>query len=115
MGLIDKLKKEYDGEIIKEEKTKKGNDDSKISSKSVTNATAGKILENKEKEKINTKKELANTIENKKIKMKEEEDIKILRMKNEKKISSFLLDFIEDNEINKKRANSMKSLRQAKT
>ena len=115
MGLIDKLKKEYDGEIIKEEKTKKGNEDLKMSSKSVTNATAGKILENKEKEKINTKKELANTVQNKKIKMKEEEDIKILRMKNEKKISSFLLDFIEDNEINKKRANSMKSLRQAKT
>ena len=115
VGLIDKLKKEYDGEIIKEEKTKKGNDDSKISSKSVTNATAGKILEKKEEKIINAKKELANTVQNKKIKMKEEEDIKILRMKNEKKISSFLLDFIEDNEINKKRANSMKSLRQAKT
>ena len=90
MGLIDKLKKEYDGEIIKEEKTKKDNKDLKISSKSVTNATAGKILEKKEEKIINTKKELANTVQNKKIKMKEEEDIKILRMKNEKKISSFL-------------------------
>ena len=93
MGLIDKLKKEYDGEIIKEEKTKKGNEDLKMSSKSVTNATAGKILENKEKEKINTKKELVNTVENKKIKMKEEEDIKILRMKNEKKNKLFFIRF----------------------
>ena len=90
MNLIDDSKKKYDEEIIKEEKIKKGDENNQIQ----------KISVNKE--------------EKKEIKIKEE-DIKKLRMENEKKISSFLSDFIEDNEINIKRANSMKSLRQAKT
>ena len=90
MNLIDKSKKKYDEEIIKEEKIKKGDENNQIQ----------KISVNKE--------------EKKEIKIKEE-DIKKLRMENEKKISSFLSDFIDDNEINIKRANSMKSLRQAKT
>ena len=90
MNLIDESKKKYDEEIIKEEKIKKGDENNQIQ----------KISVNKE--------------EKKEIKIKEE-DIKKLRMENEKRISSFLSDFIEDNEINKKRANSMMSLRQAKT
>ena len=90
MNLIDESKKKYDEEIIKEEKIKKGDENNQIQ----------KISVNKE--------------EKKEIKIKEE-DIKKLRMENEKRISSFLSDFIEDNEINKKRANSMMSLRQSKT
>ena len=100
MNLIDDSKKKYDEEIIKEEKIKKGDENNQIQKISISNSDTGKILENKE--------------EKKEIKIKEE-DIKILRMENEKRISSFLSDFIEDNEINKKRANSMMSLRQSKT
>ena len=52
---------------------------------------------------------------NKKVNSKREEDIKIQRNKNIENINSFLVDFIKNNDIEKKRGNSMMSLRHSKT
>ena len=73
------------------------------------------IEKNKEAIKDNTEKQLKQVNKNKLQAIKKEEDIKMLRMKNEENISSFLLEFIKDKELNKKRANSMMSLRHSKT
>ena len=52
---------------------------------------------------------------NQKIEKDKEEEIKQLRNKNKDKISNFLIDFINTNDFNKKRASSMMSLRNSKT
>ena len=110
--LMDDFQTKYGVKIIKEQKTKNGD------CPQVTNTKTPipeKIKDNNESKMVINKKELKNEIQNKKVKIIEEEDIKQLRIKNREKINSFLLDFIQENELNKKRANSMMSLRHSKT
>ena len=113
MELIDKLKEQYEAKVEKKEIIKNNNisDFKNELQKHIFNR-------NEENKNLKTEKEgkkLKKNNQNKKVKINEEEDIKKLRMKNNEKISSFLSEYIIDNEINKQRANSMMSLRQSKT
>ena len=111
--LIDDLQNKYEEKIKKEQKSKNMDCSQVSSTTKISNQE--KSGDNKKPKIDNDKKELKNKIQNKKVKITGEEDIKELRKKNMEKISSFLLDFIQENELNKKRANSMMSLRQSKT
>ena len=110
IDIIDKLKAKYAVKIQKNKKTK-----------NVDNLQSLPPIPEKNEEDIKSKidknkKELKNITQNKKVEINEkEEDIKQLRINNMEKINSFLLDFMEDNELQKKRANSMMSLRHSKT
>ena len=110
--LMDDFQTKYGVKIIKEQKTKNGDCPQVTNTKT---PITEKIKDNNESKMVINKKELKNEIQNKKVKIIEEEDIKQLRIKNMEKINSFLLDFIQENELNKKRANSMMSLRHSKT
>ena len=106
--IIDKFKEKY----IEEEKNANLNT---IIKSNLIEDKKGKG--SKAQNDIITKKDMkknSNDIEiktNKKVKAYEEEDIKILRMKNMAKISNFLIGFIKQNDLEKKRTNSMFNLR----
>ena len=103
--IIDKFKEKY----IEEEKNTNINI---IIKSNLIEDKKGK--ESKAQNDKKDKKNKSNDIEIKtkqKVKPYEEEDIKILRMKNMTKISNFLIGFIKQNDLEKKRTNSMFNLR----
>ena len=118
--LIDELEEKFKSpKIEKEEKIKEENNNV------INTPDALEKENNKDKDKLNEekkriqkfKRELTTVVmkTKKSEKKNEEEDIKILRKKNEPKISKFIENFIEENNLNIKRSNSMFNLRHSQT